>query len=119
MPKGSKTKKLKSKGVKKTKLKVKKKASHSNDAKMVDDGEAKSQETSREVFKRHTAEKKQLQREVKELKRQRKKLPRKGNKDAKKALSHKIEKLIADVKERHLAELATAGIDKDVADADV
>uniref|UniRef100_A0A6U6NGP5 Uncharacterized protein n=1 Tax=Zooxanthella nutricula TaxID=1333877 RepID=A0A6U6NGP5_9DINO len=116
MPKGQKAKKAgKAKSVKKTQLKVKKRAQQTcQDSKMdsAEDEVKEQKETAHELFRRHAAERKKVQAEVVELKRQRMKLPKKGQKEAKKALTHKIAALEEAQRERHAAERAAAGVAK-------
>merc|ERR1740121_3514912 len=90
MPKGQlNAKKAKSKGVKKTSLKQKKKPQVANGDAQMGGAPRVHRETAHELFKRHAHERKQAKHEVNELKRQRMKLPKKTAKDGKKALSKK------------------------------
>mmetsp|Transcript_69124 Transcript_69124/g.123073 ORF Transcript_69124/g.123073 Transcript_69124/m.123073 type:complete len:136 (-) Transcript_69124:68-475(-) len=125
MPKGVKNKQAKTRGVKKTLLKQKKKVhAADHDAKLEDDkmDDVRAQlprETSHELFKRHAAERKQVQQKLADLKRERAKLLKKTNKDRKKAISQEIKNLVKNMKERHVAELKAAGVEKGSNDAEL
>mmetsp|Transcript_24893 Transcript_24893/g.54539 ORF Transcript_24893/g.54539 Transcript_24893/m.54539 type:complete len:144 (+) Transcript_24893:67-498(+) len=121
MAKGTKAKKNKSqKAIKNAKLKQKKVEAvqqaggdvEMDELRKVSKRPLQQKESSKDLFKRHAAERKQVQVLVADLKRQRAKIPKKGQKEEKKALTDKIRTAEAELRERQDADLKAAGLDR-------
>mmetsp|Transcript_52616 Transcript_52616/g.125682 ORF Transcript_52616/g.125682 Transcript_52616/m.125682 type:complete len:140 (+) Transcript_52616:124-543(+) len=116
MAKGNKASKKKSQRVvKNAKLKQKKEAVQGGDAMDTDGAKASAaqqRESSKDLFKRHAAEWKEVKAQIADMKRQRAKLPKKGQKEEKKALTIKLRTMEQELRDRHDAELKAAGLER-------